>query len=86
MKKNPTMKNRTMMYVVTAYRWGDDESHSYLMGVFKKEGEAIKVANSHCNYRGGKYACVIEEVPLNHYSEDDHEHSKEVYRAKSIRD
>lgn len=77
------MKNE--IYIVTAYRWGDAESHSYNLGVFTKKKKAQDVAESHCTYRGGKYACVVYKCVPNHFDNDDYIHATEIYRAKSIR-
>ena len=53
--------SKEINYVVTAYRWGCDDDHSYVLGVFSKKHKAIQVADSHRDYRGGKYACVVDE-------------------------
>jgi hypothetical protein len=77
------MKNGTKIYIVTAYRWGNRENHSYNLGVFKQKNKAIEVANENTAYRGGKYACVVEECELNHFSTQDDEHTKDVYFTES---
>ena len=74
------------IYIVTAYRWGNSEMHSYVLGAFDTISEAMLIANSHCDYRGGKYACVVDECLLNHFENGDELHTKEVYRAKSLND
>ena len=56
------------VYVVTAYRWGDRENHSYNVGVFSTLDSAKLAADKHAMYRGGKYACVVEECPLDKYN------------------
>lgn len=76
---------RDKLYVITAYRWGNMSEHSYLLGVFTDLDKAKKVADSHCKYRGGKYACVVEECELNYFDNDDDDYTEEIYRAKSIR-
>ena len=48
-------------YVVTAYRYGNLELHSYVLGVYKKKHAAIKRAEAEESYRGGKYSCRIVE-------------------------
>ncbi len=78
------MKNE--IYIVTAYRWGNIASHSYNLGVFQKKRKAQQVADSHCEYRGGKYACVVDKCVLNEFDNDADEYTKEIYRAKSVRD
>ena len=71
------------LYIVTAYKNGDQESHSYPIGVFDNLDLAIVEAESHADFRGGKYGCVVDECQLNHYRNEDDNHTKEVYRAKS---
>ena len=46
-------------YTVTAYRWGDREKHSYVVGVYTRDFKAIKAADVEQDYRGGKYACEV---------------------------
>ena len=74
------------MYIVTAYKGGNRNDHSYNLGVFKNKKTAIIIANNHCEYRGGKYACVVEECVLNHFDNEDDLYTKEIYRAKSTKD
>ena len=76
------MKNE--IYIVTAYRWGDKSDHSYNLGVFQKKHKAQQVAESHCQYRGGKYACVVYKCVLNEFDNDSDNYTNEIYRAKSI--
>ena len=74
------------IYVVSAYRWGDREEHSYILGVFSDKHKAQITADEHCQYRGGKYACVVESCIVDGYNEDDDCYVKEIYRAKSMSD
>lgn len=53
------------LYVVLMKRWGADESHHYIMGVFESLDEAKRVAEEEREYRGGKYEWVIEAYSLN---------------------
>jgi len=62
-----------MFYIVTAYRWGDNDvlqrqdneetnrvyKHSYVVGLFDDVELAIKVALEEKDRRGGKYECQI---------------------------
>ena len=73
------------LYAVTAYRWGDQSDHSYLVGIFTSKVEAKIAAEFHADYRGGKYACVVDECEADHFNNNDDNHSKEIYRAKSTR-
>ncbi len=80
-KKKHEKKN---IYIVTAQRWGKSENHSYNLGVFSEKNEAIKVAKNHTEYRGGKYACIVEECEIDNYSNDKDNYTKEVFRTKSV--
>ena len=51
-----------MPYVVTAYRWGDTERHSYVVAVTETVGAACCLAHEEEFDRGGKYLCGIVEV------------------------
>jgi hypothetical protein len=53
------------VYIVTAYRWGDREKHSYVVGVFDNEETAIKEAKLETEFRGGKYECEVRSMELN---------------------
>ena len=76
MKKNK-------IYTVIAYRYGDNSSHSYTLGVFNKKEKAIKCADSHTEYRGMKYSCHVEQCELNGFDNDKDEYTKTVYKTKS---
>lgn len=56
------MKKGDLIYVVTAYRWGDRKDHSYPIGITCRLEKAKEMANSHTNYRGGKYECIVYEI------------------------
>ena len=47
------------VYVVTAYRFGDRESHSYVVGSFSSLEKAGCAALEERDIRGGKYSCEI---------------------------
>ncbi len=68
------------VYVVTAYRWGDRNLHSYVVGVFDKKHKAINSADEQSAFRGGKYGCVVEEFIMGEYS--DIPQHKEIYMSK----
>ena len=61
------------IYTVHAYRWGDRERHSYSVGVFRKKARALKEAEEHSVYRGGKYECEVIE-----WSIDDKDSQKTI--------
>lgn len=48
-----------MIYVITAYRWGQRNGHSYVVGATTDLEEAKKIADEHVSYRGGKYGCEV---------------------------
>jgi hypothetical protein len=52
------------MYVVTAYRFGNNENHSYVVGVFSSRVQARFNADVEESFRGGKYICEISEFQL----------------------
>jgi len=54
------------LYIVTMYRWGNRENHSYFLGVFTDKEKAIEAGESHSEFRGGKYAPEILEVDLDY--------------------
>lgn len=54
-----------MTYLVTAYRWGWTNNHSYIVYCGPNEDRAWDLAEEECNDRGGKYG-----VAVNRYKED----------------
>jgi len=52
-------------YVVTMYRWGDREKHSYVIGVFDDLQKATDAGIFEETYRGKKYQFNIKEFELN---------------------
>ena len=52
------------VYTVRACRWGDRETHSYIVGVYAKKHAAQKAAKTEEEWRGGKYECEILEFEL----------------------
>ena len=46
-------------YTVHAFRYGDRERHSYIVGVYIGRHQALAVAEKHEAYRGGKYSCEV---------------------------
>ena len=53
------------VYTVIMYRWGDRERHSYLLGVFDTEEQAIDEGERECAWRGNKYKPFIAKVEIN---------------------
>ena len=60
------------VYIITMYRWGDRESHSYVLGVFTTKTKAENAAYEEQIYRGGnKYYPEVLEVPIDGIVHDD---------------
>lgn len=57
--------NDVIVYTVTAYRWGNRDKHSYIVGVYSSAYLAIKAATSEDDFRGGKYSCEVLEWEIN---------------------
>jgi len=72
--------NSTYVYIVTARRWGDEETHSYIVGWCYEFFMAKEMADTVIEDRGGKYAGVAEKVYIGNPPS---KNRKEVYRAKS---
>ena len=53
------------VYTVVAYRFGDKERHSYIVGIFLNADDALQEALKEEEFRGGKYECEIYKIPLN---------------------
>lgn len=52
------------VYVVSAYRWGLRDCHSYVVGAREREDDARALADAHVEYRGGKYGCEVVECDM----------------------
>lgn len=50
---------RMIIYTVHAYRWGGRENHSYPVGVYQTEKDALTAAVETEQHRGGKYECEV---------------------------
>ena len=48
------------MYIVTMYRYGDREKHSYVLGAWSDKAEAEKWGDIEDWWRGGKYKPEIQ--------------------------
>ena len=59
------INNKGVLYIVTMYRWGDRDGHSYVLGIYTKKNAAIKAAECESEYRGGKYAPEVLEMKPN---------------------
>ncbi|MFW5847436.1 MAG: hypothetical protein ACOCVF_00760 [bacterium] len=83
MKNNEEELNQNI-FVVTAYRWGEKDSHCYIIGASNDLDEAKTWADKHTAYRGGKYACIVDKIILNDYDDDKINYTEEVYKTKSV--
>lgn len=52
------------VYVVTMYRYGNKEKHSYVLGVYSNKQKAEKEVEIEEEYRGGKYKGEVLECIL----------------------
>lgn len=56
---------RNLVYVVHAKKYGLDDSHSYIVGVYKSKRKAIAEANAEEELRGApKFLCEVSEWVL----------------------
>lgn len=69
-------------YVVTAYRWGQRNAHSFVVGAYDDLEQAKACAAAYMDYRGGKYACEV--VLAGPWTENDDELSaRQVHYVES---
>ncbi len=68
------------IYTVHAFKYGDREHHSYIVGVYSKKLRAIKAALTEEEYRGGKYACEVLEWSVDVGLEGNHANVAKVIR------
>ena len=59
------MKAGDKLYVVHMYRWGDEELHSYIEGVYDSKELAEKHGAAEMESRANKYEPKIWTHPLN---------------------
>lgn len=52
------------VYITEMLRWGDDESHHYIVGVYTTQKYAILSGDSEKSWRGGKYEYRIVELTI----------------------
>ena len=69
------------IYIVIAYKNGSRKEHSYTVAAFDKKSQAIKCAESHADYRGGKYAVVVEQLILNKFDNNKIDYTFEQFRV-----
>lgn len=59
-----------LVYVVSMQRWGDEESHNYVLGAFSSEDEALEAGQVERSYRGCKYEPRVTECVIDSIDED----------------
>lgn len=67
------------IYLVTAYRWGNREKHSYPVSIRSSLPDALDDAEREEEWRGGKYVCEVLEWELDWYV------TGSDYEAKAIK-
>ena len=70
-------------YVVTAYRWGMRDAHSYVVGCYDTKREANKAARLHLDYRGGQYGIEVIECNRKMNGENGENAGKQVGYVES---
>ena len=58
------------MFVVEMLRWGDRESHSYVIGIFSTKELAESAGKAEQIWRDNKYEYAISEFNVDFYPED----------------
>ena len=58
-------KENKPLYYVQAYRWGNIDNHSYVVGIWEDSNEAQLAAKKEEECRGGKYECIVYLAYLN---------------------
>ena len=56
--------NKYLVFVAQAYRFGESDGHSYVVGGYPKKYAAIKAAEEEEDFRGHKYGVAVNQVPL----------------------
>ena len=66
------------MFVVEMLRWGDRESHSYIIGIFSTKDLAESAAKAEQIWRDNKYEYTISEFNVDLYPKDKVEYYKKL--------
>lgn len=69
------------IYVVEMLRWGDDESHHYVVGAFDDLEKAKEWGNANKTYRGGKYEYRVVTCQLNEVDQEIIDYHKGCYNV-----
>lgn len=68
------------VYTVHAYRWGNRENHSYIVGVYSKKHAALMAANTEEDFRGGKYVCEVLEWQMDSGQESGNDNERKLVK------
>lgn len=63
-KDNGVVEGLPLAHVVTMQRWGDSETHNYVIGVFTNYWDAHHAGEVERAWRGGKYDALITPMVL----------------------
>ena len=64
-----------MMYITEMLRWGDNESHHYILGVYSTREGATFAGEVEKSWRGGKYEARVVVAALDAASgQEQYEH------------
>lgn len=58
------------IYIAQMLRWGDTETHHYILGAFTKEEDAFLVCDAEKSWRACKYEPNIIEIEIDKFAED----------------
>lgn len=59
------------MHIVEMLRWGDDESHHYIIGAYINLSDATYAGEVEKTWRGGKYEYRIVSLEVNKVLDED---------------
>lgn len=74
-----------LIYIVTMHRYGDDERHSYILGVYSKSQRARREAEIEEDNRSGKYVARITEMHLDWNYDVHHRVIREIALVKGVK-
>lgn len=69
------------LFITVAYRWSNEQDHSYPVGAYKTLDSAINNAHKEVCERGGKYGCKVYATQHTNKFKDDR--LVEIYEIES---
>ncbi len=75
-----TKNKRT--FIVTAYRGGARDKHSYVVGAFSTKEAAIKCAETHVPYRTGIYSCEVTSCVMDEFDNEKDYYTRLEHKEK----